>query len=220
MRLKKLEFKTVWIEYPDIRALCDKFNVGPTGPQPNGQPWYTLPIIQDPSTGETVADSIAIAEYLDKTYPLSPTLIPTGTRALQYAFQDAFSAVIAPIYPVALPRLHTYLIPGSQDYFRKTREEWYGAKMEDFSPLGPIRDGQMKKAKESFATMAGWLKKNGEGGKYVMGDIVSYADITLASLLMAVRTTFGPSSEEWKQIKEWDGGIWDEYVRCFEQYAV
>lgn len=48
-----------------------------------GKPWYTLPIIYDPSTDRVVADSLEIAKYLDEQYPETPNVIPPGTDALQ-----------------------------------------------------------------------------------------------------------------------------------------
>ncbi|KAK0457980.1 uncharacterized protein EV420DRAFT_1620839 [Desarmillaria tabescens] len=88
LNLKNLPYKTVYIEVPDIEALAKKIGAAPTDMWPDGvTPKYTVPIIQDHSTGAVISNSPAIAVYLDKTYlSIGPVLIPAGTMALQLAF--------------------------------------------------------------------------------------------------------------------------------------
>ncbi|EEB92162.1 hypothetical protein MPER_09371 [Moniliophthora perniciosa FA553] len=88
---KGIPFERIWVEMPDIENTCKSIGASPTDKKPDGSPWYTLPVIHDPNTGETISDSFVIMEYLEKTYPSSPekALIPPGTTALQKAFIDA-----------------------------------------------------------------------------------------------------------------------------------
>ncbi|KAF9270535.1 hypothetical protein L218DRAFT_993130 [Marasmius fiardii PR-910] len=46
--------------------------------------------IHDPAIGVSKVESGPIAEYLERTYSDTPTLIPDGTRALQATFRDTF----------------------------------------------------------------------------------------------------------------------------------
>ncbi|KAK0237554.1 hypothetical protein EDD85DRAFT_789711 [Armillaria nabsnona] len=98
------DYQTVYVELPDIEALAKKTGASPTSTKPDGvSPFYTIPIIQDGSTGAVVSDSAAIAAYLDKTYPSSePMLILTGTITLQLAFadavNDAFNHLRSPLF--------------------------------------------------------------------------------------------------------------------------
>ncbi|KAK0435617.1 hypothetical protein EV421DRAFT_1681489, partial [Armillaria borealis] len=58
------------IELPDTEVLTKNIGASPTSAKPDGvSPFYTIPIIQDDSTGAVVSDSAAIAGYLDKIYP-------------------------------------------------------------------------------------------------------------------------------------------------------
>ncbi|GAW07249.1 AChain Crystal Structure Of Glutathione Transferase Gstfua3 From Phanerochaete Chrysosporium [Lentinula edodes] len=87
LNYKGLSYRTEWIEYPDIEALCIKIGAAPTDVKADGiTPDYTLPVIYDPSTDKTISDSFAIALYLDTAYPDTPKLFPPGTQALQEAF--------------------------------------------------------------------------------------------------------------------------------------
>ncbi|EGN93794.1 hypothetical protein SERLA73DRAFT_144791, partial [Serpula lacrymans var. lacrymans S7.3] len=79
---KGLVFKTVWIEAPDIEERMKVIGAKPTRVKSDGSDFYTLPVIEDPSTGAIVSDSLVIVEYLDKTYASTPAVLPPDTRAL------------------------------------------------------------------------------------------------------------------------------------------
>lgn len=96
--MKDLTYETRWIEYPDIAPLCQQLEVDTASPMHtevrDGKPHYTLPIIHDPTTSTTIADSFKIAQYLDWTYPSSSSppsteyieMFPKNTTALQSVF--------------------------------------------------------------------------------------------------------------------------------------
>jgi glutathione S-transferase len=93
LNYKRIPYRTVWVEYPDIQPLCLAIGaVQTTG-------GYTLPIIHDPNTDRVVSDSWEIVKYLDAQYP-ERAVIPAGQDGLQYAFM--FS-------PIHLVRLHACL---------------------------------------------------------------------------------------------------------------
>jgi glutathione S-transferase len=80
---KGLPFTTVWIELPDIAGLLQ--SKGITSPP------YTLPSIEDPNTGALIVDSLAIATYLDETYPETPKVLNPAGRAALGGVLDVFS---------------------------------------------------------------------------------------------------------------------------------
>ncbi|KAF8979309.1 hypothetical protein BDQ17DRAFT_1215757, partial [Cyathus striatus] len=82
LNYKQLEYKTEWIEYPDIEAFCKQHGIPPTATKLDGTGYYTLPAIHDEKTGIYKADTIPIAQYLDMTYPDTPAVIPSGTETL------------------------------------------------------------------------------------------------------------------------------------------
>ncbi|KAI0754888.1 hypothetical protein C8Q80DRAFT_1266425 [Daedaleopsis nitida] len=228
LNIKGIPYETFWVELPDIAPLCEKLGAAPGGVRPDtGAPLHTLPLINDPNTGATVADSAAIVRYLDKTYPYpsasrAPALIPAETDALHGAFKQAIMAVVFPNIPgVLLPALHARLNAASQGYFLQTRAEWFG-KMEEFRE--PARHARhWEGMQRGFHTIAGWLEGNSEKReeeeRLLFGHTtISFADVTIAATLQCFRVVFGEESEEWRDVLSWDGGRWARFMEVFRRY--
>jgi glutathione S-transferase len=216
LNYKNLPFQTEWVEYPEIEALCKKIGALPTGKRANGSPLYTLPVIHDPSTNTTLSESILIAEYLDKTYPDTPPLLPAGTRALQHAFADAYPSSRIPLMPFALPAAHGILNPVSQKYFRADREKTFGKTLETMTPSGAAREGPWGEVKIGFNKADGWLQRS--NGPWFLGETLSFADFVVGSRLMWIRQIFGEDSPEWNEIKTWNEGRWAKFSEGLKQY--
>ncbi|RPD62494.1 hypothetical protein L226DRAFT_610957 [Lentinus tigrinus ALCF2SS1-7] len=221
LNIKGIPYKTVWVEYPDIAALSKKVGLSPTDTDPSGLPHYTLPAIYDPNTRTAVAESIAIARYLDRTYPSSgPTLIPKETDALHMAFIQAFrDAFMDDAGQLVLPATCAQLNPRSEAYFRRTREEWFKAKLEDFAPAGSEkREQHWKGLEKGLHTVKGWLEADGTEKLHFMGDKVSFADVYAVSYLLWMKLILGPESEEWMNMMRWDGGYWERFMAEFDKW--
>lgn len=114
LNYKCLKYRTEWVEYPDIEDLCREIGAPPTNTKPDGRAHYTLPVIQDPNTKAVIADSDAIAKYLEETYPHAPPLFPNGTRAFQCAFfQLARPAIQPAVLHLVIPHVWALLRPRS-----------------------------------------------------------------------------------------------------------
>ena len=96
MDYKRLPYKTVFVEFSEIARVSQEIGAKPTGTWPDGSPKYTVPAIYDPSTKTAVSDSVAIAQYLDATYPDTPRVIPEGTEAFQETVLVALRTVVGP----------------------------------------------------------------------------------------------------------------------------
>ena len=82
LNIKGIPYKTIWVEFPDVKALCQKIGAAPTLPLPDDTMMYTLPTIYDPNTKAIVSESAAIVRYVEKTFPdFKPTLVPSETDA-------------------------------------------------------------------------------------------------------------------------------------------
>jgi len=89
-----------------------------------------VPVLLD---GETsVADSWAIANYLEDTYPDRPSLFGgEGGRAMGRMLNWwGDTVVLGGIFPMIAADIHGLLRPVDQDYFRKTREARLGKTLE------------------------------------------------------------------------------------------
>ncbi|TBU53652.1 hypothetical protein BD310DRAFT_859839 [Dichomitus squalens] len=225
LNIKGVPYRTVWVEYPDIAALSKQIGAAPTGKSADGTPLYTLPAIYDPNTKTAVSDSGKIARYLDKTYPDTPKLIPAELDVLTAAFEDAFSAAIPrPDYaPIIIPGAFNILRPGSQPYFRQTREAALGAKLEDLAPPGSeTRANLWAKVRKDAIKVNAWYEADGNKDKtFVLGAHagVTYADVIVAAFFAWFKKSLGEDSQEWKVIAAWNGGRWGKLLDAFEKYG-
>ncbi|KAL0961166.1 hypothetical protein HGRIS_006138 [Hohenbuehelia grisea] len=216
LNYKGLPYKTVWVEYPDIGKVSKEIGAAPTSTKADGRPHYTLPAIHDPSTGTSLSDGLAIAEYLDSQYPDTPKLIPDGTAALQAAFSHVHRGSLGDIWNFVLPATNKFLNPRSEEYFRHTREQSFGKRLEDVVPVGEVREKEWGKIKAGFETFDGFLLKS--EGEFVMGNTISWADITIVSFLIWFKRVFGETSQEWKDISSWNEGRWAKRLDAFQKY--
>ncbi|ESK90067.1 hypothetical protein Moror_7863 [Moniliophthora roreri MCA 2997] len=217
LNYKGIPYELIWVEYPDIESTCKSIGAPPTSKKADGRPHYTLPIIHDPNTGASIAESFAIAEYLEKTY-LNPekSVIPPGTEALQKAFLDMLQGkVFAVLNQLRLPRTAEILNPPSEEYFRRTRAAMVGKPLTELELKGEKRVEAWKQVEAGYGAIDAWLKKEDQ---YVMGDRISFVDFALASSLIYIRILWGEDSEEWKNICSWHNGRWGRLVKDFGAY--
>lgn len=191
--------------------VCKAIGAAPTGTKDDGSPYYTLPVIHDRVTNTTVPNSLDIALYLDKTFPETSILIPTGTIAFHAAFDIAFmTTACGPLSCLMQPVTCDLLNSASAVFYRNTREQ-------DWSPSAAKCKDLWNQARAGFTRVAGWMSKGGDG-KFIMGETICYADIIVASWLVWIKVILGAESKEWKGIQEWDGGKWQRMMKSLEIY--
>ncbi|KAF9445115.1 hypothetical protein P691DRAFT_735531 [Macrolepiota fuliginosa MF-IS2] len=219
LNYKKLPHKTIFVEFPDIEDELKKAGIPPSGKKPDGvTPHYTCPSIIDDATGAVVSDSYKIAEYLDKAYPDTPKLFPPGTEALQAAFYDHFPQVLAPLWPIVLPRVPRVVMDErSAEHYIRMYSERFGMPLAQMEPVGEERVAAWAKVKAGFGQLDGWLSKS--SGPFIMGDTVTFVDFVVASTLHSLRTLFGENSEEWRDIDGWNDGRWAGILKNLKEYA-
>ncbi|KAI9059425.1 glutathione transferase FuA class [Trametes sanguinea] len=192
LNYKQLPYATTWVEYPSIARTCQSIGAEPTSTWPTGEPMYTLPAIYDPNTSTGLAGSLAIALYLDHTYPDTPPVVPEGTAALQAAFEVAFNEAVSPqvqmlVMPVMVEkrRLHDE----SRGYYKNARESQWGGCMEEWAPRGSeVREAHWRGLREGFGRVKRWLD---DGRRFFMGDCPSFADFVVAGRLMWIKKILG-----------------------------
>ena len=122
--------------------------------------------------GETsVADSWAIANYLEDTYPDRPSLFGgEGGRAMGRMLNWwGDTVVLGGIFPMIAVDIHALLRPADQVYFRKTREARLGKTLEQ---AAANRD----EAVETFRQNLNPLRLTLKTQPYVGGAAPNYAD--------------------------------------------
>jgi len=224
LNLKGLKYKTVWVEYPDIqRDVYEKYQLpaSSTKPLPNGGilDYYSLPVIHDPSTGKTIADSLHIAIYLDETYPSTPRVLHDETYGLYNAFSDQLIVVLGPYLGVLImPKTARMLNEYSQDWFIKARSVDVGAPLLELQPKTPeALDAAWKHAEESWGKIAKWYKP---GVMFLSGspDRPGLADFWIVALFNNIRLVWGEDSEEWNNALKWQDGKWKALSEYFAKY--
>ncbi|KAL0566528.1 hypothetical protein V5O48_015483 [Marasmius crinis-equi] len=202
LRYKNLPYKIIEVGYDEIESTAKSIGAPPTRSKPDGSPKYTLPIIQDSTTGKVVSDSFKIAVYLDQTYPDTPKVVPDGTLVLQSVFADTlFKHYVYPVFLASRQVINTLL--GEETLAAQLRilgDEFVNPK------LSPEEEKQeWGKVEASFEFLG---KAYGEQkGPFVMGgDKPTFADFVVAGFLVFLRETYGKDSEKWKEVSGWAGG--------------
>ena len=168
----KLALKHKGLEYETVPvAFTDKPKIEFSGQE-------KVPVIDD--AGTIVFDSWSIAEYLEDTYPSAPALFP-GARGRQYAkmTNDWADALHSMILRCIIVDIHDRLDAPDRAYFRQSREQRFGATLED---LQAARDETRRELSDAMASMRVHLMD----GPFVCGEAPAYGDfIVFGSLRWA-----------------------------------
>ncbi|KAJ3516028.1 hypothetical protein NMY22_g14301 [Coprinellus aureogranulatus] len=211
LNYKRLRYRTVWVEFPQVEATLASIGAPPSGVSSSGRPIYSLPVLIDPTHNprapKILSNPNTIAEYLESAYPARP-VFPEGSRAMQTLFVHYIQEVFAkPLLPIMVPLSHQQMPNGTQAHFR-------GA-----APTavlgGPQREEAWRAVKSQFDFLAAILDKNaGDGdGVVAMGDEVSYADFALCSILIWIQRM--AAQDGWARVRTWNNGRWHRlWERC------
>ncbi|KAB5588221.1 hypothetical protein CTheo_8335 [Ceratobasidium theobromae] len=194
--------------YLNYKPKMKELRISPTS---DTFPYYTMPVIVDPSSepgGKPtyVAESFNIAIYLDDKYPAPkyPAIFPPW---------NAFSSnlIVAQYFPTIIGNVAAVLSPGifrildlrSMEYVKHTRGD-------SLRPLSEQQETIMwQGAHDSFAAMSKALDAEGEDGPY-LGDQVSFVDFGLGGLLHLMEKV-DPSRLE--EVLKWQSGRWRNFWR-------
>jgi len=135
-------------------------------PQPNEG---RVPVIVD--DGKTVFDSTAIADYLESRYADRPSLFGGASgRALTRFVQNWTETVLQPgLVRFVVLDIWRHIGPADQAYFRRSREERFGATLE---AVVKDREARLPAFRDSLTPM----RRTVERQPFLGGDTASYAD--------------------------------------------
>ncbi|KAK0112609.1 hypothetical protein ONS95_014352 [Cadophora gregata] len=159
LNFKGLDYKTEWVEYPDIQARLSPHV--PANPEPDRD--WTIPAMMF-TDGTYIMDSKPIAERLEKDYPI-PSLY-LDSPIIQEIY-PAVGAIAKPLRAVWLPRVPVNLLnPRSSEYFHRTREEDVGKPLAQFMKEEGGEEAWVE-ALPAIKSLGELVKK--EGGPYLLG---------------------------------------------------
>ncbi|MBV9734713.1 MAG: glutathione S-transferase family protein [Acidisphaera sp.] len=144
-----------------------------------------VPVIVD--GGRVVADSWAIAEYLEEAYPDRPSLFGGDVGRAHARFINAWAdAALHPaILRLVVRDVWSVLDPGDQDYFRASREARLGATLERIVQDREARLGAVRQALEPLRLVLA-------ASPWLGGEAPSYADHSVFGSLQWPRCVSRP----------------------------
>ncbi|VDB86225.1 unnamed protein product [Peniophora sp. CBMAI 1063] len=223
LNIKGLSYKTEWLKFAEIAPKLESLGLVPTQPGPIA---YTLPPIINSSSSsprkKVIADSFAIAQYLDSAYPATHPLIPAGTAALQLAYIEravdplmraAFAGLCRPSFERGC------VDAADRAHYRSTREALFGGtSLEDImAMMDSTVEGSYKAFDEALDGMARDAKAAGGQDVFIGGDGPWHVDAAIAGVLMSVLKMCGSDHALSKVIfgHEWACSL----LAAFEKWA-
>ena len=145
-----------------------------------------VPVLQD--RGTVISDSLAIAEYLEKTYPDRPSLFGSDVGRAQARFINAWAdkVQIFALRPLIVRDALDHVDPADQAYYRENRESRYGGTLED---MQADRDTRVHETRQLLEPVRAVVSRQG----FLAGDAPAYADYTVFGSFMWAKSvsTFG-----------------------------
>ncbi|KAK6520903.1 hypothetical protein TWF506_001145 [Arthrobotrys conoides] len=217
LNYKGAPYSTEWVEYPDIRVRLGAMGI----PSKGGLMPYTLPMMRvtrDRGDGVEpqvlyLTDSLDIAKYLNDVHPHPPidfdsTITDEAVKIFNANLADAFVGLVLCDVPLVLSER-------SAAYFHETRPQWMMMPIKDFKQK-KIDEGAWEKMENGMKVWAEFIGKN--GGPFIQGDKISYADFKMLGYLLWARE--GGPREVWEKIEGWGGEVLKRFVKAFEENGV
>ena len=132
---------------------------------------------------KAIADSWAIANYLEDTYPDKPSLFGgTGGRAMARMINSWGNLLAASMAPFIVADVHSQLGPVDQAYFRESREKRFGKKLED---VVADRDARVEAWRKTLEPLRVTLNAQ----PFIGGDTPNYGDYIVFGPFQWARAT-------------------------------
>jgi len=235
-----IPYRTQWVDMPDISALRTKLQVPANRTLPDGTPFHTLPVVQDPRTGVVIGDSFEIACYLDHTYPNGPRLFRPLTTGLTAAFNAQVDSIFTKAAGVCGP---LPLNPATAEASYTMFAQRFGVM--SLAELQPSREqheammtglgaalGELAKAYRHTGGTTDHVWRAGgsdpaqsqrppegreEAGVFLDGDGPAYADFIVGAWLRMFFESMRP--EDWQRLRSWQGGFWGKVFDALEPWT-
>ncbi|OAK98600.1 hypothetical protein IQ06DRAFT_294972 [Phaeosphaeriaceae sp. SRC1lsM3a] len=182
LNYKKLDYKTEWIEYPDLAPTLKSYGVPPNDPNAIGYHTdYSSPALRFPS-GKYMQDSWPIAHELEKLYP-SPSL--HLSEPIVPLVRDQIAEITKPLAGFLIPRVPVeFLSERSAAYFYETRKKRFGMELSEVARTTATEEN-WEKGRAPAKKVGDWLRE--KEGPFFLGETVSYADFIFVGMLHFMR---------------------------------
>ncbi len=188
---KGLEFETRPTRFTEIPAICG-----------GGQ--KTVPVLED--DGATIADSWAIANYLEETYPDRPSLFAGHVPLTLFVQSWAASRLHPALIGLIVHDIYEHLDPADRDYFRDTREKRFEKSLE------AMQEGREERL-PAFRAALDPLRHTLHAHDFLGGEKPLYADYLVFGSLQWARTI-----SPFRLLDE-DDPVRDWFERCLDLHG-
>ncbi|KAJ8079242.1 hypothetical protein AAF712_006314 [Marasmius tenuissimus] len=198
LNYKGIPYTSIEVNLSELESTAKSIGAAPTMNYIDGSAKYTVPMIQDSTTGRVVSDSFKIAEYLDETYPDTPRVIPAGTRMLQSTFCSSVFLNLQPLMPIIQPvAVAKFLPPEVAESYKKL----FGEEALKLTLSAEEQAEIWTKVVQWFRLMAqGYGDRASDDSPFVMGgEKPTFADMFTAGLLWWIKLAF-EDTQAWKDI--------------------
>ncbi|MEE9314392.1 MAG: glutathione S-transferase N-terminal domain-containing protein [Rhizobiaceae bacterium] len=166
---KGLGFESVLVTFTEVSSI-------------EGGDKRRVPVIRDGDT--VVEESLAIAKYLDVTYPDAPSLFngEGGEALTNMVISWSQTQLHLDIIRLCLMDIYNGLAPEDQVFFRTTREKVFGCTLEEF-------DAKFPKTPDALNKTLVPLELTLKNQKFLGGDTPIFADYVVFGALQWLRTS-------------------------------
>ncbi|KAF7536863.1 hypothetical protein G7054_g4166 [Neopestalotiopsis clavispora] len=214
MNFKGVDYRTAWVELPEVTRTRKELGVPPSRYHADGSPFYTLPMIQDLSTGKFVGDTFDIAVYLDQQYPDKPTLIPSRSTAVFKAFNkqmDALFTATVALWGQGLPFNPENAEEAKAEFSRRAN----GLPFEEMTVKGEARRQLLDQCKEKLGELAELFREPEES--FLEGAEATYADFIIGGWVTTMSICL--PDDDWTEMRSWHSGRWAKLHAGLQKYA-
>ncbi|KAJ5995283.1 hypothetical protein N7481_002260 [Penicillium waksmanii] len=238
LNFKGVPYTTTWVPLPEVANVRQKLQVPACRKFADGSDFYTLPIIEDPSTGTFVGDSYDIAVYLQKTYPDSGAGDLFPQQKLDYTFKnDTIPVPLSDIPQSGFPEYARFNVhvdalfsafaqltvacfpfdPATAEISKAEMARRVGVPSWDvFALNGEARE----KTKDGFRAALDELGKlflEDASGPFILGSRVTHADFIVGGWLHMYNACL--ADDEWQELRSWYDGLFGKLYDALEAYA-
>ena len=234
LNFKALPYITTWVPLPDVEKVRRNLQVSACRKFGDGSDYYTLPVLEDPNTGDKLGDSFDIAVYLQKTYPdsgldlfpeqkldyvftpdqASPIPI-TDVRGGEHDEYARFNMSVDEVFTAHVVLMVNGMLlepSGEQVFVKRAGVDSFDA----FACVGEQREQVLVSFENNLEGLANVFKKD-ESGPFILGMEASYADLIVGGWLRMSNRSL--PSAEWNALRGWHGGVFGQLHDALDKYA-
>lgn len=212
LNYKNIQYKTEWIEYPDLAPKLSSYGVS-KNEGPGAYTDYSAPAAK--LDGTWIMDSRKIAEALDKYQP-EPKLHMDRADEIDKTLEVVLE-LFGKLRPEVMPRIPIMLNPRSAEYFEETRAKRFGMPLSELAKSDGAGEQAWKNAEPSVKKLVEILKE--KPGAFVLGDEVSFADLIIGGMV-AMLKVLDKNGDLYDRLLQQDEAVkknWDGISKFFER---